>query len=424
MPRRRPSKLRRAGLAVFLLLAFLAAAELVLHIKPTALPAWYREQFPVIGVEFVQPGILSRTPIEGYPVPGPQRPYAGPPPAGLIAPTPLVDPAANPDPLRYPRVVMPIDANGFPNEVVLDRADIVFIGDSFTFGAGGTSPAGLQRLLAEGSGWSIYNLGIPGIGPIRERWLLENHGLSREPKAVVWFFFGGNDLTDAEKTQARLDTGAVFYTDNPAYTPIPTLLTIDFLSKWWDTLGREPPVKPLMTRGVRLSHGPDAGVDVWFSPFYLRTLLADKPGWRKRTGWELFTRELGTVKKDLDERGIPLLLVYLPTKIETMLPYLDTEQLDLVWQMVTLHLGDDVPMTQEDYLAAIARNVDVLQNLVQVFCERSRIPFLSATPYLRAVVEEGRLPYLSADTHWNEAGQAALVEPLREALTDLGLETR
>jgi hypothetical protein len=423
MPRKRPTKLRRAGFVVILLAAFVAATEMVLHIKPTALPSWYREQFPVMGVEFVQPGILSRTPIEGYPVPGPQRPYAGPPPAGLVAPTPLVDPVANPDPVRYPLVVLPIDANGFSNVEIPEVADILFVGDSFTLSVGGTEPPGLQRLLSESSGWTVYNIGIPGIGPIRERWLLEHYGLALKPQAVVWFFFGGNDLTDAEKTQARLDTGAKFYTDNPAYKPVPTFLALDFLISWTKTFDVEERARPRMSKGIRLDYGPDEGVDVWFSPFYVRTLLTDKPGWKKRAGWDIFTREIGAVKKALDARGIPLVLVYVPTKIETMLPYIG-DQLDMVWDMVTFHLGDDTPMSEEDFLSSIQLNLDVLESLVQVFCERSKIPFLSATPLLRDLVEQGRLPYLSADTHWNDVGGASLLAPLQQTLAGLGVEQR
>ncbi len=442
-PRRRPRR-RRLGLVLALALAAVASVELVLHLKPTALPAWYREQFPVMGVEFVQPGILSQTPIEGYPVPGPQRSYAGPPPAGLIAPTPLVDPAANPDPLRYPRVVMPIDAKGFPNERIPERADILFVGDSFTFATGGTDPACLQPLLADSGGWSIYNLGIPGIGPIRERWLMETQGLPLQPKAVVWFFFGGNDFSDVEKTQARLDTGAKVYTDNPAYEAVPNFLLADFLMRWFDTLGAEERVRPRMTYGARLGRGPDADVDVWFSPLYVRLMLTDRPGWKRRTGWELFSRELKAAKAALDERGIPMLLVYVPTKVEALLPVLlenaaaqgalapgdaqdgasSSSPLDPLWDMVTLNLKEESPISKQEFFDAIQLNIGVLDTQVSNLCRQNKIAYFSATAPLRQLASQGRLPYLSADTHWNDRGQAALVEPLREALIELGLEAR
>ncbi len=416
--RRRPRR-RRVGLVLLLLAGTLLSVELVLHVKPTLLPSWYREQFPVLGVEFLRPGILAETPIKGYPVPGPQRPYTGPPPAGLIAPTPLVDPAANPDAHRYPRVVMPIDEKGFPNARVPERADVLFVGDSFAFGAGVADPPALQALVARAGDWTVYNVGIPGIGPIRERWLMEHHGLPLRPRAVVWFFFGGNDLTDVAKTRARLATGAKVYTDNPAYEPVPTFLLGDLARRWFDGLGADARPKPRMTRGVRLGHGPDADVDVWFSPLYIRLLLLDKASWRKNEGLEPALDELRAAKARLDAEGVPMLLVYLPSKPEVMLPSV-ADQLDVVWDMVTLNLVE-TPITQQQFEDAILRNLDALREIMEGFARTEKIPFLDATPFLRAVTEEGRLAYLSADTHWNDVGQQALAGPVVEALEGLGV---
>ena len=418
-PRRR--RRRRWLLVVLLLIAAAGAAEIALHLRPGLLPRWYREQFPVKGIEFVHHDILSRTPIQGYPVPGPQGSYTGPPPAGLVAPTPLVDPTANPDPERFPRVVLQVDERGFPNPSRPHHADVIFVGDSFTLAAASLEPPGLQRLLSEATGLSIYSLGIPGIGPIRQHWLLRYHGLTLKPRAVVWFFFGGNDLMDASKTQERIDSGAKTYADNGGYEPTPTVRVLDLAVRAWDRMGAAPPKRERMSEGVRLAEGPDAGIDSWFSPYYLRLMLTDRPGWKNHPGREIAFQQLTEVAQMLEAQDIELLLVYIPTKAEVMLPAVQ-DQVDRVWQMVTLNMKEESPITQAEFMETALRNRGALEGLVQLHCRREGIRFFTARPLLEQLTEEGRLGYLSADTHWNNVGQQVLVEPIREILDELGVE--
>ncbi|HTE17573.1 MAG TPA: SGNH/GDSL hydrolase family protein, partial [Armatimonadota bacterium] len=47
-------------------------------------------------------------------------------------------------------------------------------------------------------GATAVNLGVGGYGPQQELLLLEKYGLAYGPKTVVWEFFEGNDLRDAE----------------------------------------------------------------------------------------------------------------------------------------------------------------------------------------------------------------------------------
>ncbi|MBI3571971.1 SGNH/GDSL hydrolase family protein [Candidatus Kaiserbacteria bacterium] len=88
------------------------------------------------------------------------------------------------------------DANGFNNDTVPARADIVALGDSFTFGENATTdttwPADLGRLMH----LSVYNMGVGGYGPV-QYYALTEKALSFHPKYVIVGLLLGNDFFDA-----------------------------------------------------------------------------------------------------------------------------------------------------------------------------------------------------------------------------------
>ena len=83
-----PSGPRRAGARAATLLVglgvALVGAELALRWRPQWLPAAYRNTFPARGVEFFEPGLLARTPIDAMPWPLVPAPFSGDPPADLF----------------------------------------------------------------------------------------------------------------------------------------------------------------------------------------------------------------------------------------------------------------------------------------------------------------------------------------------------
>jgi hypothetical protein len=90
------------------------------------------------------------------------------------------------------------DKNGFRNSTDLQRADIVFIGDSYTESATTLDEDLFVRRVAQSTGLSFINLARGAYGPQQELIVLKRYGLSYEPRFVVWQLFEGNDLTDAE----------------------------------------------------------------------------------------------------------------------------------------------------------------------------------------------------------------------------------
>lgn len=91
------------------------------------------------------------------------------------------------------------DEHGFRNPRDRRRAELVFVGDSYTEAAQIERESCFVELVGERLGKSVLNLGRGGYGPQQEAIVLERHALPASPKVVVWQVFDGNDLRDAEQ---------------------------------------------------------------------------------------------------------------------------------------------------------------------------------------------------------------------------------
>jgi hypothetical protein len=92
------------------------------------------------------------------------------------------------------------DRDGFRNAgPEPDTAEIVAVGDSWTFGFGVDDSVAWPRLLADSlRPTRIRNLGLIGSGPGQYTLLLERFGLPLHPRVVLYGVFPGNDLDDQE----------------------------------------------------------------------------------------------------------------------------------------------------------------------------------------------------------------------------------
>ncbi len=106
-----------------------------------------------------------------------------------LLPDPVLGDRLNPDVPEH-------DKDGFRNASVVESPYLLVLGDSQTYGARvGRAEAWPQQLAAL-SGKPIYNMGVPGYGPVQEL-LLMSHAMTLRPQRVVAAFYSGNDLYDA-----------------------------------------------------------------------------------------------------------------------------------------------------------------------------------------------------------------------------------
>jgi hypothetical protein len=207
-----------------------------------------------------------------------------------------------PDPRLIKRVASNAgghDANGFRNDSIPDHADIVGIGDSFTWGWNATRyeawPSALGTLAAK----TTYNMGGNGFGPA-EYWFLTGDALDQfAPETIVVALYLGNDLYDAYESIYLYETEAAARFRLPAPDPA---LFVDLPGIQAERIGWD--------EGIKFKSGK---ISTYFTPIYrLQALNLDEA--RIAEGLRL----TGAILIDIAERtraaDVGLIVVLLPTK--------------------------------------------------------------------------------------------------------------
>ncbi len=88
-----------------------------------------------------------------------------------------------------------IDARGFRNVDAVERADIVALGDSQTYGSGVAPGEAWPAVLAERVGRPVYNMAFGGYGAVANRIHLDE-ALALKPDIVLFALYFGNDFFD------------------------------------------------------------------------------------------------------------------------------------------------------------------------------------------------------------------------------------
>lgn len=101
---------------------------------------------------------------------------------------------------RLGHVIAPLtggtDANGFRNAARPERCDVLFVGDSQTWGFGVDIDEAFPQRFAALTGAVCYQMADGSYGPVQYRELVRR-GLALSPRRVLVAFYFGNDLVDA-----------------------------------------------------------------------------------------------------------------------------------------------------------------------------------------------------------------------------------
>tara|TARA_R110002049_G_scaffold4601_5_gene32183 strand:+ start:255566 stop:256900 length:1335 start_codon:yes stop_codon:yes gene_type:complete len=87
------------------------------------------------------------------------------------------------------------DSRGFRNAKAIERADVVCLGDSQTYGTGVSREDAWPSRLAQLSGKSTYSMAYGGWAPTHSEVLLAE-AIELDPRLVIEAFYAGNDLFD------------------------------------------------------------------------------------------------------------------------------------------------------------------------------------------------------------------------------------
>ena len=403
------------GLALF---TFLGCLEGLYHLIPERLPTWFTEKYPGGGIEFIEPGLLDELPIEASPKRWFARNYTGRPPGDLSFQARIVDPAKNPDPARYPTFHWRLDEDSLPNPKRLEKADVLFVGDSIGNALNVLTPAGLQLRLTQATGLAIYNISEPGAGPQQKEWMLQKYGLPKQPKAVIWFFFDGNDLLDGNIQTVARQTGYLTWASVPRHRKPPTWYLPNMLQNW----GRQQlqaSANQDYLPGFRFPLTDGSTIPMWFHPNHLNDLSHPEEWWRSMSGFADSLETIRRSRQQVEDAGARFLFVFVPCKTHILISKVERDA-ELVHRSAS-HMQRKVSESDpEKFLENLIRNRGAQERLLREFCESEGIEFLSARPLLETLADEGNPGFFSADTHWTPAGHGVLVEPLVEWLRESG----
>lgn len=279
-------------------------------------------------------------------------------------------------------VVYQTDENGFRNPGGMTRADIVFLGDSFTEAAQVSSENTFAQLVSKTSGLVGVNLGRGAYGPQQEQIVLQRYGLGYQPRFVVWQLFEGNDLLDAELFAS--------WKRNPEQN-------ISFLERYFNNsfLAGLFARTRLRDRGIpqvslRYHDGTAQRIRIRYR------YLPGEPDEIPVGLWE--TRRVITEGQRLcDERGIKLIILFVPTMVRVQEPYLTFDRF-------------------EDQVYYLPSERDTKKNLstrISEICSEVGCTFVDAFPGLQqAAAGDNRYLYIPNDEHLDIKGHEVIARTL------------
>jgi lysophospholipase L1-like esterase len=237
-------------------------------------------------------------------------------------------------------------------------------------------------------GVPVANLGQSNYGPQQELAVLERYAVPLAPKVVLWFLFGGNDLTDIDRyAQQQQQRGQL--------RPPTSFSSRSFTRNALWAIAR-------LTTPVRDVPSPAAqrhAATFVTSSGEAEILYLDAPEgpWHPRQ-WEVLS---GTLLKarDITRRiGADLLVVYIPRKLRVYRGFLRAEP----------------------GAAAHTWELNNLPEVVGAWCRAHDVAFLDSTLPLRQAVGSGTSVYLPEDVHWNAAGHEVVAAAVADRLREIG----
>lgn len=203
------------------------------------------------------------------------------------------------------------DENGFRNPPGIQQADVVFIGDSYTFAGEAAEENTFVQIVGKESGLRVVNLGESGYGPPQELLVLQKFGLKYNPRYVVWQIFEGNDLRDAEIFKLFKKDPSFLSISLPARYLKNSIITTLAAA----TLPGTPlPYVDAVPGAFKLSSGETKRGYIHLA--YLKDRLKERA-----EGLEETKRAIAEGHRICQERGARLLVIFVPNFIRVMEPY-------------------------------------------------------------------------------------------------------
>ena len=205
------------------------------------------------------------------------------------------------------------DKNGFRNSTAEQSvADVVFIGDSFTEAVEVSDDDTFVRRVGIATGLSVVNLGRGGYGPQQEFLVLQKYGLTYKPRFVVWQLFEANDLLDAEHFAT--------WKKDPKQSNS-SLKDRYFAHSFVSKVLTRTRVADRNVPWITLNYPNGTAARMPLNYFYEPAQPAELP-----VGMEETNRTVEMVHNLCQSNGIQLMVLFVPTMIRVIEPYVTLER--------------------------------------------------------------------------------------------------
>ncbi len=286
------------------------------------------------------------------------------------------------------------DKNGFRNDEDFTSADIAVIGDSYVESPMLPGSMLATTRLAKLTQKTVANLGQSGYGPQQELAVLKRYALPLHPKSVVWVFYEGNDLWDAERYPDRISRlKSNWDAVDAVWDRSFTRNSLSWLTGVIRGCSPVEAAKDLITRAVVV--GPEQRKHLVYLKGRSRSVgLTKQELDALRTSVSAIEEAYRLVQDD----GGRVLVVFAPTAFRVYHDIADFKG-----------AGEDIPRWDLN---------DLPDRLRRMISEISPdIDYLDLTPALKSAAKHNTLVFLSDDTHWSSEGHRVVSEALAEAFT-------
>ena len=280
------------------------------------------------------------------------------------------------------------DRNGFRNDVDFTEAQVVAIGDSFVEGAETDKSKTVVAELGRRLRTPAVNLGQSGYGPQQELVVLKRYGLPLSPRVVVWFLFGGNDLSDVDTYEWRREHLDEFLAPQPVSSRLFSRNALAAIARL------TTPARRTASRVAKNHEVVFTRADGTPELIYLDAVEGP---WTAHQ-WEVTSTTLVDARNLSARAGADLLVVFIPRKQRVYQGYIQapTKSFANTWK----------PNNLPEVLGA--------------FSAANGIAFLDSTVPLRRAVAAGESVYLPDDVHWNPAGHRVVAEAVADRVLQMG----
>lgn len=310
------------------------------------------------------------------------------------------------------------DEWGFRNFARPERAEIVAIGDSMTYGVAAQAAESYPNVLERLSSRTVYSMALGGYGPLQYLHLLRTRAPELHPETVIVGFYFGNDVMDAFNMAHGHERWARYATRQFESAPTPSVATTQSrggkrfgaLRTWlsqnsvlyrvvtslplFDSV-RESEFRQFSAGAIETTLGDRRMYFSWQEPtVYLN--LADERAQEGLAITETAFREMAALSR---QSGVRLLVVLFPLKESVYEEYLRSSS------------GSP---GADQLLATVANERVIRLRLISLFDEEG-LQYLDLLPVLREANREADA-YPVTDSHPNARGYAAVAAAVHQAL--------